>query len=278
LPTKRFPFPISRIPLNLVKRIPIIFIAACLAATAQATSYTFLPVDTFGGDTNVNDLGDLAHGNAYTWGISNTALKNELSSGYQVQSAVLTIKNIYNWSTLDTSNVLYIHLLDNPLGGTKAVTDDPTDNGVNQGVQSDYFGGALATNRVNNKYVAYGYANTNAATVIATGATNTYLTQYHDANGPTTKDQFSFAFSASQLTTLRSYIINGHTGGTTYADFGMGFDPDCHFYNDGIQLTLTTGLTTYGNQTVPAPDAGMTLPLLGLGLLGLVGGRRLFRA
>jgi hypothetical protein len=43
--------------------------------------------------------------------------------------------------------------------------------------------------------------------------------------------------------------------------FGFGFDPDCHYYNCGVELEVTTCSTT-----VPEPG---TLLLLGLGLIGL---------
>ena len=44
-------------------------------------------------------------------------------------------------------------------------------------------------------------------------------------------------------------------------NIGLGFDPDCHYYNDGVKLSVVT----------TAPEPG-TLSLLGLGLV-IVGGR-----
>lgn len=41
--------------------------------------------------------------------------------------------------------------------------------------------------------------------------------------------------------------------------FGFGFDPDCHYFNDGLSLTVTT------SQAVPEPA---TIALLSLGLVG----------
>lgn len=251
--------------------------ALALSASAFATTYTFRPTDSFGGDSNVNDLGDLDHTSAYTWGITGTTsgspsyatLKSQLASGrYAISGAQLTIANLYNWDALDTNNNLFIHLLDNPKTGVKRITDDPTDNGLNQGVLSDYFAGKIAGNRVNGKWVAYGYAKTSAGAMLATGATNILLTQYHDADGPITKPTFEFSFGSNPLalSTLTQYIANGHTGDASYADFGLGFDPDCHFYNDGVTFTITTR---------EVPDAATTAWLVALGLAGLVGvGRR----
>jgi hypothetical protein len=56
----------------------------------------------------------------------------------------------------------------------------------------------------------------------------------------------------------------------TYAQdglFGLGFDPDCHYYNSGITLTV---------QTVPEPDAA-TFVLVALMPLCLWRRRRLLR-
>jgi hypothetical protein len=198
--------------------------SASIAIVAQASSFTFQPSDNNSGARN--DLNDLDHKSAYTWGITGTAetnLRNELLSGdYYISSAVLSIANIYNWDKRDTNNQLFIHLLDNPKTGVKAITDDPTDNGINQGVLSDYFAGPLSTNKVSGKYVAYGYKNTSTAQLIFTGSnTNTYLTQYHDADGPQTKENFTFSLNNILLAVLTQYITNGHTQGSNYADFGL---------------------------------------------------------
>jgi hypothetical protein len=261
--------------LNIVKNFSVIFCsAAALAIMAQANTYTFQPLDTISGDTNHHDLGDLSHTNAYTWGIngtSETSLKNQLTSGYHITSATITIKNIYNWDRRDTDNQLFIHLLDNPLAGVKTIGDDPYDNGINQGTVSDYFSGKISGNKVGTNWIAYGY-NANG-TLKTTGATNIYLTQFHDTDGPTTVSQLVFHFTSSEITTLANYIGDGHTGGSSYADLGLGFDPDCHFFNDGVTFCVTTAPNRVG-----CPDGGMTLALFGLGLAALAGFRRFNRS
>jgi hypothetical protein len=45
--------------------------------------------------------------------------------------------------------------------------------------------------------------------------------------------------------------------------FGFGFDPDCHYYNDGVELTIIT--------SIPEPA---TIFLIGIGAIGLAAYRR----
>ncbi len=64
----------------------------------------------------------------------------------------------------------------------------------------------------------------------------------------------TYTFSSSEVAGLSGYLADGN--------FGLGFDPDCHFYNDGITLTVNT---------VPIPGA---VWLMFAGLAGIIGVRR----
>ncbi len=74
----------------------------------------------------------------------------------------------------------------------------------------------------------------------------------------TTAINFEFAFNTAQIAALNAYIAAG-------GNFALGFDPDCHYGNDGIKLTLQTAY-------LPTPEPG-TLALLAAAL-GAVAWRR----
>lgn len=78
----------------------------------------------------------------------------------------------------------------------------------------------------------------------------------HWQNLPSTAQDITYNFSAAELVSLSSYLADGN--------FGFGFDPDCHFYNNGITFTV---------ETAPVPIPGAVW-LLGSGMLGLLVVRR----
>jgi hypothetical protein len=63
----------------------------------------------------------------------------------------------------------------------------------------------------------------------------------------------TFVLSGAALAVLNNYASDGV--------IGFGFDPDCHYYNDGVKFTVTKV------PTVPAPGA-LLLGSMGMGLVG----------
>ena len=135
-----------------------------------------------------------------------------LAAGEFISAAELSFDNIRNWD--NNPNDLFIHQLDWAELGVTELYD-------NQG-GGDYFA---------NEYVGE------------------YSPLIHYQNLPSTPQDITYTYSASDLAILNGYLADGR--------FGLGMDPDCHFYNDGVQLSLTV---------IPEPAPWMLLAVGGLAL------------
>lgn len=61
------------------------------------------------------------------------------------------------------------------------------------------------------------------------------IAEWHDVNGSGTTEDLSFSLSAlSLITTVRTYCGDGV--------LAFAFDPDCHYWNDGVKVTIRADL------------------------------------
>lgn len=135
-----------------------------------------------------------------------------------ISNVILSIEHVNNWYPED--NMLFMHLMDSSPEGLFVGVD-------NNAAIDDYYAGQ-----------------------------GVLIDAWHDDDGGEygpvfgDYDDLSYDFaSLGFLDEFQAYAADGN--------FGFAFDPDCHFYNDGIKVTVITD----------APEPG-TMLLFGLGLAG----------
>ena len=216
-------------------------LAFSFALSLNAAVYTFNPSD---GNADPDDIWDLDHYKYFTWGVKNFSVpQNQV-----ITKAVLTFSNINNWTAAENNgtNWLNVWLMDRAL------------------VQGNYVAGSGPDGSLkmysDNQGIADAFATWQPSIA------KTKIGVYTDYNGGPSGDVINlvYDFSPMLIGKLTTYIANGN-------NFALGFDPDCHYWNDGVRFEVTTSV-------ISVPDQSMTLALMGLGLAGLIGFRRKFRS
>ncbi len=176
---------------------------------------------------STNSLNSLDHYSMYTWRIGGVNL-----AGQVIKSATLSISQIYDWSGGTPADRLFIHLLDTAKYAGVASSSDPPPSFP---TVNDNFNGA-------NPLVASGTQG---------------ITLESNLNFPVNSPQnYTRSFTASELQTLTSYINNN-------GDFAFGFDPDCHYFDNGLTFQMVLGKSA----PVPEPSSAVLLATLAGGIL-----------
>ena len=210
--------------------------------TGDVTVWEFKPQDS--SRSNDDDFWDLDHGYYYTWYIPWSIPEFE-----EILSVELLFDNIRNWDK--ELHDLWIHLLDQMTGAYASFPGDADrfyDKNTSSTVQEDEFLNPAVNAAFDNNILIVHYDETTAGF----------------PEDPDPKRDISYTFTASQMNTLASYLAD--------SKFGIGLDADCHYYNDGIHLKITTGPAPPGGGN-PVPEPGSVF-LLGLGLISLAGCQR----
>ncbi|MCP4708531.1 MAG: PEP-CTERM sorting domain-containing protein [Planctomycetes bacterium] len=173
------------------------------------------------------DLYDLDHSYYYGWQIDGSV--SELPTPDDITGATLTFSNLYNYSWQDTDNKLFVNLM------TKAELE-------------------TEWSFVTGNHV---YIGTDDNLIVNNDLPGVEIFSYVDPDGNISAIDLVYRFDSVELQLLKDSITNDNM-------VFLGFDPDCHFYNDNITLSLNT---------IPAPGA-LLIGSIGLGLVGWFRRRR----
>lgn len=202
---------------------------ALVGGAASAAVYTFVPPSS--------NLWNLDHSTAYAWG-----LKPGIPTDEVITSAKLTITGIYDWQV--ETNLLTVDLLNTP----------PS------------FGSSSTTGTASNYVVTKSKGEDGGTYWEQTGkwGGSERMFGWQDADGPATVNTLVYDFSNLYVydKTGTQLLQTIPTAGATLDDFtnylrndglvGFGFDPNCHFYNSGVQLQIETSPS---GASLPSPFA-----------------------
>jgi hypothetical protein len=251
---------------HFLRKFSLSAIAAFSALSAYASTFTFTPND---GEGDVDDMLDLDHYKYFTWGFKNFAIP----AGEHITNVRLSIYNVNNWTADENGEVVYkkdsrgryIYV-----NGQKVIDHVIPENWLNvwllDGVSSTY-------SSTSGKLKVYDDADggpdyfANWDSPIPTAAKQAVkIGTYTDWKGGDHGDVVTLNYDFRALGLIDEFEAYVNTGNS----FGIGIDPDCHYWNTGVRLVVYTAHTS-------VPDSGNSLGLLGIGLGLLAMVRRYLR-
>ncbi|MBN1577973.1 MAG: PEP-CTERM sorting domain-containing protein [Chitinispirillaceae bacterium] len=198
-----------------------------------------LALVSFGDVITINggDLGDLDHYYASLWRIDLNEYVH-LDADETITGATLYFDNITDWKD-EPNDILWVNMVD-----------------------PNYMHGANSVTRYWDHQNPANYFSVNRRQYSATSLVGTWS----DPNSVGTADDISFDLDLSTLLAYGAHNDNNPMTDDIGGWIGFGFDGDCHYWNDGVRLVITT-------ETASVPEPTL-LSLLGCGLAGLVLVRR----
>jgi hypothetical protein len=191
------------------------------------------------GNTNYYDMQDFDHYKAYKWKLNlDYFYKNSPNyvpnSTWTVTSGKLEIFNITNNMEPESNDILRANLLD--LSTAPVASPNSTIVYTDAQAPSNLFGSAN---------LSRGWSR------------STKIGSFSDNNGKTATNNISWVFNTALIDKINDYKSeNGW--------IGIGFDPDCHYTNTGVKLTLDVKSVPVN---VPEPSS-VGLLLMGLTMIG----------
>lgn len=203
------------------------------------------------------DIWDLNHDYAFSWKIDlNTQV--DLTQ-VEIKSASLSFEDIRNWDT--NSYDMYVRLLDSQVAtGVDGWRQSNNYNDLAYKWDNEAAGDALEGNGT---LLAQFSSDANKAYSSDPSLTGTEIPGVNNSKyRPDWGVDVTFNFTGDALDDLKAFALNDGV-------IALGFDPDCHFWNEGISFSLTT--SPKGVSGVPEPTSML---LFGTGLVGLAGLQR----